>query len=139
MPDAPGVLGALPVPPEPEPPAPEGIAPEAEPESANAPVLAHLVCTNPTCTHRGSTITVHEDTVLPIHCGGCFGVLHCAHDHETTTVQDGTIGAPVLVTTTRCKLCGTVADEKREPQPPIDLTSLPAAILTMPIAPGRIN
>lgn len=126
-------------------PVPELTVPEpvvegevVEQESANAPVLAHLLCTNPTCGHRGHRITVHADTVQPIHCGGCFGVLHCEHDDETTQVREGTLGAPVLRTTTKCRTCGTVSAETRADMPPIDLTTLPVAILDQPIQPGRI-
>lgn len=135
MPDTPP---PLPLPPMPTAPEPVAVT-EADPdESANAPVLAHLVCTNPTCGHRSSTITVHADTVQPVHCGGCFGVLHCDHELATEQVREGTIGAPVLRTTTKCLRCGTVDSETRSELPPIDLTSLPAGILDQPITPGRI-
>lgn len=128
-------LGGPPVPPEPE------YAPDVEsgdPPSANAPVLAHLTCTETTCGNRGLQVTVHTDTVLPIHCGGCFGVLHCEHEHATEQVREGTIGAPIMRTTTKCRLCGAVASETRDELPPIDLAALPVAILDQPLTPGRV-
>ena len=125
------------------PPVPEVVL-EAPPDpveqpSANAPVTGRLVCTTVGCSHQGHSITVHADTVLPIHCGGCFGVLHCEHDNVTEQVREGTIGAPLLRTTTKCRLCGTVASETRDELEPIDLTTLPAAILDQPLAPGRVH
>lgn len=30
-----------------------------------------LTCPNPACARHGDHTTWHDDTVLPIHCGGC--------------------------------------------------------------------
>lgn len=138
MPDPKPLIVLTPPDPVPEPVVGEVLDENGDPPTANAPVLAHLICTKPTCTNRGQQVTVHEDTVLPVHCGACFSVLHCEHDHTTEQVREGTIGAPVLRTTVRCRLCGTVDSESRDELPPIDLADLPVAILDQPLSPGRI-
>lgn len=102
--------------------------------------VAVLVCNNPACTsHRGHMVQIHEDTVLPVHCGGCSAVLHCDHDEQTTTERRGTVVDAYEHTITRCRLCRT------ETKPPAvrPLGSLvhllPASVLDQPLEPGRIS
>ena len=99
---------------------------EPEQESANAPATAVLVCNQPTCTHRGSFVQIHADTVLPALCGGCGTVLHCDHQHETTVVPPS-LDEPLHHTITACTRCGTEA--KRETR---DATAAELAALLPP-------
>lgn len=73
-----------------------------------APVVAQLVCNAPTCTHRGSFVPIHADTVTPVHCGGCGTVLHCDHQHETVVVPPS-LDEPLHHTVTACTICGSEA------------------------------
>jgi transcription elongation factor Elf1 len=101
--------------------------------SANAPAIAALVCTAPTCGHRNQHVQIHADTVLPVHCGGCGAVLHCDHRPETTKVRAGTIGAPLEHTITACTVCGTELARDTAALPPIDLATLPVGVLDLPL------
>jgi hypothetical protein len=107
--------------------------------SANAPVIATVTCPNPVCGHRGSFIVVHADTQLPVHCGGCFAVLHCDHALETTITRSGTIGAPVEQTVTACALCNTETARKTVDLPPIELGTLPLELLDQTLDAGQIR
>lgn len=92
----------------------------------SAPVVAQLVCNGPKCSHRGSFVPVHADTVLPVHCGGCGTVLHCDHAHETTIVPPS-LDEPLHHTVTACTRCGT--EKSRETR---DATAAELAALLPP-------
>lgn len=96
--------------------------------------VAALICTQPTCDRRGQHVPIHDDTVLPVHCGGCYTVLHCRHDTQTTVRRGGTIGNPVEHTITACRLCGTETQRTTRDLDPTDvLRSLPHALLDQPL------
>lgn len=96
--------------------------------------VAAVVCTAPGCRHRGQHVQIHDDTVLPVHCGGCGGVLHCDHRPDTATVRGGTIGAPVEHDITTCTACGVeLARVSRDLDPQQVLRNLPHAILDQPL------
>lgn len=92
--------------------------------------VAVAVCTTPTCAHRGQHHPIHADTVQPVHCGGCFTVLHCDHTPETVTTQGGTLGNPLEHTVTTCTRCGTELHRDTRTLPPVDLANLPITVLT---------
>lgn len=94
---------------------------------------AAVVCVAAGCTHSGRHVQVHDDTVAPVHCGGCGGVLHCDHAPEITRHREGTLGAPVEVTLTRCTRCRLELGKVARPLPPINLAELPASILEQPV------
>lgn len=94
--------------------------------------LAVLVCTQPTCGQRKQHVQIHDDTVLPVRCGGCGTVLHCDHQPETTVVRAGTLGAPLEHTVTACTGCGSELARDTKTLPPVDLASLPVGILDAP-------
>lgn len=111
----------------------EVIADVVEPASANAPATHVLVCTRPTCPQRKQQVQVHADTVLPVHCGGCAGVLHCDHTLETSTVRVGTLGAPEEHTVTACTVCKTETQRDVKTLPPVNLLELPVGVLDLPL------
>lgn len=96
--------------------------------------VAAAVCTNPTCGQRGRHVQILDDTVQPVHCGGCAAVLHCDHQPEISRYRDGTIGAPVEHTVTACTVCATELGRVSAALPPIDLASLPVALLDQPLS-----
>jgi hypothetical protein len=96
--------------------------------------VAAVACSTPTCERQGRLHQVHDDTVLPVHCGACGAVMHCDHVLEVVRQREGTIGAPVEVTLTVCTVCGSELGRVDRQLPPIDLASLPAAILEQPLA-----
>lgn len=103
-----------------------------DPPSANAPMVAAVVCPNPACDRRGQHHAVHADTVQPVHCGGCGTVLHCDHRPETTRQRAGTIGAPVEHEITACTVCrAELKRTTRELDPAEVLRSLPLAVLDL--------
>lgn len=107
--------------------------PDGDTGAAAAPVAA-LVCTAPTCARRGQHVQIHDDTVLPVHCGGCSAVLHCNHDIGTTVRRGGLIGAPLEHTITACRLCGTeTARTTRALDPAELLRSLPVELFDQPL------
>lgn len=111
--------------------------PDDEPKPPAA--TRSLICRDPKCSNSGAHVAVHTDTAQPVICGGaiieadsirpCGAILLCDHVTDTTERTAGTLGAPVKITTTACTKCGTVTARTEEPQPPVDLASLPVSIL----------
>lgn len=44
-------------------------------DSAGAAPTGSLSCPNQECGRRGRHTQIHEDTILPVHCGECHTVL----------------------------------------------------------------
>lgn len=101
-------------------------------ETGTGKPVAVVQCTVPTCPQRKQQMQIHDDTLLPVYCGGCHGVLYCDHQPETTTVRDGTLGAPLEHTITACTVCRKELARDTVALPPIDLASLPIGILDAP-------
>lgn len=91
--------------------------------------VAVVQCVNPTCKHRNQMVEVHDGHAVPVHCGGCFAVLHCVHEFEDRVRFEGTIGSAVEVRETVCRLCGSVDREDRKPIL-IRVEDLPVAALS---------
>lgn len=107
--------------------------PDGDTGAGTAPVAA-LVCANPACGRRGQHVQIHEDTVLPVHCGGCHAVLHCRHQPETSVKRGGTIGNPLEHTVTACRACGTELDRSTRALDAAEvLRSLPLGLLDQPL------
>lgn len=100
-------------------------------ESGSAPEIAKVVCGQPGCDRQNRMVTVHADTVQPVLCGGCGGVLHCEHDPVTVSRREGTLASPVLVEGEDCSRCGQTLNANRRPLEPFDLGSLPVNVLEM--------
>ena len=98
--------------------------------STESSELAQVVCRTNGCERQNRVTVVHQDTVLPLHCGGCGAVLYCVHENVPVNRREGTLGAPVLVTGTRCTRCG-VEDVTRAPAAPVDLSSLPVGVVEL--------
>jgi hypothetical protein len=96
-------------------------------ESAGSPAVAAVVCGTPGCANLGHHVQVHADTPLPVHCGACGGVLLCEHDTEPVTRLEGTVQAPVRVTSDVCKVCGLESNVSRAELPAVDVAGLPAS------------
>lgn len=100
---------------------------------AGARVLKQIKCETPGCERarlEAPSTPIHEDTQLPVICGGCSTVLHC--DHVPGDVResiDGTLAAPTITRVTTCRACGTVLDSDTEALPPVSVADLPAAAL----------
>lgn len=92
-----------------------------------APHIASVSCTNPTCDRRGGWYQVPATQVGPLHCGGCFAVLHCDHGPRTTvTSYGGTVGAPLVVEVETCDACHFEVSRSQKPIAPGDV---PLALL----------
>lgn len=107
--------------PDPAAPAPEPAA-ETAPRAPGQPVAA-LACSTPQCTHRGRHVQIHDDTNLPVQCGGCATILHCDHAWEPDTVK-ATLEDPVHHEFTFCSRCKTVTDVVDTPATAAELLAL---------------
>jgi hypothetical protein len=101
----------------------------ADHDTGQQPVIASVVCVTPTCDRLNVPVEVHADTVLPLHCGGCFAVLMCEHVWVKQSVTEGVFAAPVRVDWEQCALCGAFRNKTKTELPAIDLGSLPAGLL----------
>lgn len=99
-------------------------------DSPGAPERAQVVCHTNGCERQNRLVIIHQDTVLPVLCGACGQVLFCDHKQEPVLRREGTLGAPVEVSGTRCGVCG-VEDVTSRPLPPVDLKSLPVSVLEL--------
>jgi dissimilatory sulfite reductase (desulfoviridin) alpha/beta subunit len=99
-----------------------------------SPVVAVVVCTTPTCRQLNQHVQVHADHPTPVHCGGCFAVLHCEHELTDSVRHEGTLGAPVEVRESACVKCGHVAEAARKNVDPIPFDQLPVTVLAKLIA-----
>ena len=105
-------------------------------KTAGAAPAFSVVCTNPKCSNLNQHIQLHEDTVLPIHCGGtvagnaCAQVLYCTHP-VTTPVEhyEGTLAAPLKVNRDLCVLCNTSLNRVVSELPPIPFDQIPLHLL----------
>ncbi len=89
--------------------------------------IATVSCTNPACGHRGQWHHVPDTIDGPLHCGGCFTVLHCEHlATVTTTRYTGTLAAPLLVSATSCTRCHHVIAKT---QTPTTLDQIPLEVI----------
>jgi hypothetical protein len=109
-------------------------------DNDHAPVVAAISCSEPTCNRLNNLVPIHADTVLPVLCGGqkrshdglvpCGQVLHCDHDEQEAKETAGTIGQPVEITHTRCRICKTATKPPTMRNlPPVRLEDLPASFL----------
>lgn len=109
-------------------------------ESTNARVVATVNCTNPTCANRGQFVQLHEDSVLPVHCGACNSVLLCDHNfddrerHPIQTVSAGTFGSPREESYQRCDKCGTESKRTVKQLEPLRIEDLPFSTVQKMIA-----
>ena len=86
-------------------------------------IKATVACTNPTCDHYGQWHRIHDTHTGPVHCGGCYGVLHCDHTRTNTgSTYGGTLTAPLRADTTTCVDCHHILSRK---QTPITLDEVP--------------
>jgi len=99
-------------------------------ETANAAPAFSIVCTNPKCSNLNQHFQLHEDSVLPIHCGACGTVLYCTHA-DTIPVEhhEGTLAAPVRVNRDVCLLCNASLNRTVTELPPIPVDSIPLHLL----------
>jgi hypothetical protein len=105
-------------------------------ETANAAPAFSVVCQNPKCSNLNQHIQLHEDSVLPIHCGGmvagnaCGQVLYCTHS-DTIPVEhhEGTLASPLRVNRDVCVLCNASLNRTVTELSPIPLDSIPLHLL----------
>lgn len=118
---------------------------DIEHDDAGTPEAAALACTQPGCSMLNQMVTIHADTVLPVHCGGwitpnptsgetqghpCHTVLHCDHPtQQDKSVTVGTISHPFRIDTTVCLKCATVLTTTKTELPPTRIEDLPIGIL----------
>ena len=96
-------------------------------EDPTAPHIASVTCPSAKCDRRGAWYQVPATQVGPLHCGGCFTVLHCDHGpRSTVTTYGGTVGSPLVVETVTCDACHYVVSRTQQPILPGDV---PLALL----------
>lgn len=95
-------------------------------ENAGGVRSISVVCTNKDCDRVNRPVDLHDDTVLPVACGGCGQIIHCTHEDTLTSVHhEGDLATPRKVTTERCVVCQKVMDRKVENLPPIRVKNIP--------------
>lgn len=83
------------------------------------PQIAAVNCRTPGCDRLNRQYVIHEDTILPVYCGGCGRLLYCDHAHtKSPATLEGTLGRPLHVQVTSCVVCGMVLDRVETPIPP---------------------
>lgn len=114
-------------------------------ETGNAPQIASVSCSTPGCSNLNRQYAVHQDSVLPLMCGGwvdvkgetghpCGAVLHC--DHSETTAHshtEGTHAHPREVSYDLCDSCGSKLNEKKTDLPAIEFGDIPIGSLPLPV------
>ena len=110
----------------------------ADHDNAGAAPAGHLVCSNSGCDQVNRMVQIHEDTILPIHCGSCSTVLKCEHVWEPVEALAGTLSNPSKIAWEHCGTCGSDRNRVETAMPPIDLGSMSLAevqtILNTPVA-----
>lgn len=91
--------------------------------------VAVVQCVNPSCGRRSQMVQVFEGHPDPVHCGGCFAVLHCDHLFEDRVRHEGSLGAAVEVRETVCSKCGLVSAREKKPIV-LRVEDLPVSALT---------
>jgi hypothetical protein len=96
-----------------------------------AQVVKTVACPTVGCPRSGGTpLPVHEDTVLPVLCGGCGAVLHCEHKPGAQSESiTGTLGTPRLRIVRHCTVCAELLECDERDLPPVRLEDLPASAL----------
>lgn len=91
-------------------------------------------CPTAGCSRQGRLVQLHEDTVQPVHCGGCGAVIHCDHVPELRRERSGTLAAVVEHLITMCSRCGTELDRASKNVGPLPLDQIPVTVLEQPLS-----
>lgn len=84
--------------------------------NAGAVESATLICANAGCGRFNRATVVHVDTVQPVMCGGCGGVLLCEHrDMDGRSTYEGTLRNLRRREEYTCRSCKTVVSSTSYP------------------------
>ncbi len=100
-------------------------APEGHDNAGGVRSLS-VVCTNKDCDRVNRPTDLHDDTVLPVACGGCGQIIHCTHEDTLTSIHhEGDLATPREITLERCVVCQKVTSRKEKTLPPIPIENIP--------------